>query len=82
MEAAGLPFPKSVDGQNKRHSAAYHFCIHLMMLKRLHNIPPNILKCLETGLSIMTGGLPAPAILFLADGTKSPLKMMFGNYIT
>src|SRR5580765_2951341 len=48
--------------RNKRHSAAYHFCIHLMMLKHLHNIPLNILKCLETGLFIMTDGLPVPVI--------------------
>ena len=28
------------------------------------DIPPNILKCLETGPSIMMDGLPVPAILF------------------
>ena len=64
LEAAGLPFPKSVDGTEQTHSAACHLCIHLMMPKRLHNIPPNILKCLETGPSIMTDGWPAPVIPF------------------
>ena len=50
--------------QNKPHLAAYHFCIHLMMRRHPHNILPNILKCLGTGPSIMTDGLPVPVIPF------------------